>query len=175
MSGLPATEGGATASAATAGDSSWTVYHQAPAGTGVDTSAAAVDHLEPGMVVAHTRRSDLWGAAGFWRTGLRGDGERHGVCAGLGDRRHRLVMHLGTPVPSGSLPCGDISPTVGITGTPVVDPTRSEIFVVADELQNGNPAHVLVGLDTAFGSHRDDPERGPEPAPNRPRSSSEPG
>ena len=26
--------------------------------------------------------------------------------------------HLGTPVPAGSLPCGDISPTVGITGTP---------------------------------------------------------
>ena len=35
--------------------------------------------------------------------------------------------HLGTPVPSGSLPCGDITPTVGITGTPVIDPSRAEI------------------------------------------------
>ncbi len=59
--------------------------------------------------------------------------------------------HLGTPVPSGSLPCGDISPTVGITGTPVIDEARSEVFVVADELVNGSPAHELVGLSTATG------------------------
>ena len=59
--------------------------------------------------------------------------------------------HLGTPVPSGSLPCGDISPTVGITGTPVIDQARAELFVVADELVNGRPAHQLVGLSTATG------------------------
>jgi outer membrane protein assembly factor BamB len=59
--------------------------------------------------------------------------------------------HLGSPVPSSSLPCGDISPTVGITGTPVIDTTRSEIFVVADVLVDGLPAHRLVGLDTTSG------------------------
>ncbi len=59
--------------------------------------------------------------------------------------------HLGTPVPSGSLPCGDIAPTVGITGTPVIDEARGELFVVADELVNGKPAHKLVGLNTDTG------------------------
>ncbi len=59
--------------------------------------------------------------------------------------------HLGTPVPSGSLPCGNISPRVGITGTPVIDEARSELFVVADELVDGSPAHELVGLNTATG------------------------
>jgi outer membrane protein assembly factor BamB len=59
--------------------------------------------------------------------------------------------HLGSPVPSGSLPCGDISPTVGITGTPVVDAARSEIFVVADVLADGVPVHRLIGLDLASG------------------------
>ncbi len=59
--------------------------------------------------------------------------------------------HVGTPVPSGDLPCGDISPTVGITGTPVIDPARSELFAVADELVNGTPAHMLIGLDTNTG------------------------
>ncbi|HJZ27691.1 MAG TPA: PQQ-binding-like beta-propeller repeat protein, partial [Streptosporangiaceae bacterium] len=59
--------------------------------------------------------------------------------------------HLGQPVPTGSLPCGDISPTVGITGTPVIDQARGEIFVVADELVGGKPAHRLVGLATASG------------------------
>jgi outer membrane protein assembly factor BamB len=59
--------------------------------------------------------------------------------------------HLGPPVPAGTLPCGDITPDVGITGTPVIDPSRSEIFVVADELVDGSPAHMLVGLNTTSG------------------------
>ena len=59
--------------------------------------------------------------------------------------------HVGTPVPSGDLPCGDISPTVGITGTPVVDAGRGEIFAVADELVGGAPAHFLVGLNMFIG------------------------
>jgi len=58
---------------------------------------------------------------------------------------------LGHPVPSGLLPCGNITPTVGITGTPVIDQVRHEIFVVADELKNGRPAHLLAGLSTASG------------------------
>jgi hypothetical protein len=40
---------------------------------------------------------------------------------------------------------------VGITGTPVIDPARDEVFVVADELVQGAPTHVLVGLSTASG------------------------
>jgi outer membrane protein assembly factor BamB len=59
--------------------------------------------------------------------------------------------HLGTAVPAGLLSCGDISPTVGITGTPVIDQARSELFVVADEMRNGHAAHMLVGLDTGSG------------------------
>src|SRR6201999_2433508 len=45
--------------------------------------------------------------------------------------------HLASPVPSTDLPCGDISPSVGITGTPVIDPARHEIFVDADTLIKG--------------------------------------
>jgi len=66
--------------------------------------------------------------------------------------------HLATPVPSGYLPCGDISPEVGITGTPVIDLTRHEIFVDADTLISGPPAssgveasHRLFGLDLFTG------------------------
>jgi polyvinyl alcohol dehydrogenase (cytochrome) len=61
---------------------------------------------------------------------------------------------VGTPVPSGRLPCGNITPSVGITGTPVIDLARHEIFVVADELRHGKPAHMLTGLNTASG-HRE--------------------
>ncbi|MGD0392562.1 MAG: PQQ-binding-like beta-propeller repeat protein, partial [Acidimicrobiales bacterium] len=69
--------------------------------------------------------------------------------------------HVATPVPSSLLPCGDIGPTVGITGTPVIDAPRDEIFAVADELIGGKSAHVLVGLSTTTGklklSRRVDP------------------
>jgi outer membrane protein assembly factor BamB len=58
---------------------------------------------------------------------------------------------VGTAVPAGSLPCGDISPTVGITSTPVIDASRSEVFVVADEEVGAVISHHLVGLDLGSG------------------------
>ena len=60
--------------------------------------------------------------------------------------------HIGTAVPSGRLPCGDISPTVGITGTPVIDPARSEVFAVTDEAAGSSAQHYLVGVDLYTGA-----------------------
>ncbi|MGH9098367.1 MAG: PQQ-binding-like beta-propeller repeat protein, partial [Acidimicrobiales bacterium] len=149
--GSPATRGGATASAATTGASSWTVYHRVPAGTGVDASASTVNTSSPAWT-SPTLDGQIYGEPLVSGGQVFVATENNTVYA-LSSTTGAIVwsMHLGTPVPSGSLPCGDISPTVGITGTPVVDPTRSEIFVVADEVQNGSPAHVLVGLDTTSG------------------------
>ncbi len=130
---------------------SWTVYHHDAAGTGVVDSVAAVD-----------TRTRAWTSPAL-------DGEIYGeplVSAGRvyvateNDTVYALSAatgavawsaHLGRPVPAGLLPCGDISPTVGITGTPVIDPSRDEIFVVADELVSGTPAHMLIGLAVATG------------------------
>jgi VCBS repeat-containing protein len=54
---------------------------------------------------------------------------------------------VGTPVPLADLPCGNIDP-LGITSTPVYDPTSGLILVVAEVT---GPAHVLFGLDTQTG------------------------
>ena len=62
------------------------------------------------------------------------------------------ARHFASAVPSSQLPCGDIAPSVGVTGTPVIDPTRNEIFVVGEDLVHGSPEHELVGLNTATGA-----------------------
>ncbi len=65
--------------------------------------------------------------------------------------RLRWSRHLGTPVQASSLPCGDIGPETGITGTPVVDPVSGTLFVVDYE----QPAHhVLYALDLRQGTPR---------------------
>jgi len=133
------------------GASSWTVYHNDPLGAGVAAPVAAVDTM--------TR---AWTSPGL-------DGQIYGEPLVFADRVYVATendtvyalsaatgtvawsAHLGRPVPSAALPCGDISPTVGITGTPVIDRARDEIFVVADVLTGGGPAHRLLGLSTASG------------------------
>jgi len=60
--------------------------------------------------------------------------------------------HVATPVPAAMLPCGDITPRVGITGTPVIDAARREIFVVALHYNAGHPVHVMFGLSAATGA-----------------------
>ena len=62
--------------------------------------------------------------------------------------------HVATPVPSGLLPCGNISPTVGITSTPVIDPVTGAIYVVANTSDGSNASsiqHKLFGLNLADG------------------------
>jgi polyvinyl alcohol dehydrogenase (cytochrome) len=138
-------------SAGPAGAPSWTVYHGDPAGRGVAAGVGSVDT-----------------AARAW-TSPALDGELYGEPLVFGDRVYVATeddtvyalsvasgaiawsAQLGTAVPSKVVPCGDITPTVGITGTPVIDPAGHEIYVVADELKNGRPAHLLTGLNTASG------------------------
>jgi outer membrane protein assembly factor BamB len=134
------------------GDYPWTVYHGSPLGTGVDTSGVTFNQPTPAWT-SPALDGQLYGepleATGrvFVAT------ENDTVYALAADTGAVLwSTHVGTPVPSGDLPCGDISPTVGITGTPVVDTARHEVFAVADELVDGSPAHFLVGLDIFTGA-----------------------
>lgn len=130
---------------------SWTVYHGDARGDGTAASAASVV-LTPRAWTSPTLDGQLFGEPLVW------DGRVY--VASENDTVYQLSAatggvlwssHLGTPVPSSTLPCGDISPVAGITGTPVVDTARSEVFVVADELVQGRPAHELVGLDASTG------------------------
>ncbi|HLY49237.1 MAG TPA: Ig-like domain repeat protein, partial [Solirubrobacteraceae bacterium] len=63
--------------------------------------------------------------------------------------------HLATAVDASALPCGDISPTVGVTSTPVIDPTTGRIYAVADTWDGSNVSsihHEMYALNLADGS-----------------------
>jgi outer membrane protein assembly factor BamB len=59
----------------------------------------------------------------------------------------RWQTKVGTPIPVGEQPCGNISP-LGITSTPVYDPATRLVYVVA---QDGRSGHLLTGLRVSDG------------------------
>ena len=147
--------GGGPAVAATlsspGGASSWTVYHGDPAGTGVAAPVSRVDTTAQ-VWKSPTVDGQIYGEPLIYAGRVYVATENDTVYAlSAATGAVAWSAHLGTPVPGGLLPCGDITPTVGITGTPVIEPARDEIFVVADEQVGGKPAHKLVGLSMASG------------------------
>jgi outer membrane protein assembly factor BamB len=72
--------------------------------------------------------------------------------------------HLGNPVLSSTLPCGNIGPVSGITGTPAVDARAGRLYVVAFL---GGHHHVLFTLslvDGAVVAQRDIDPPGSDPS-----------
>ncbi len=153
--GIVTTVAGATASEADAtaqSTTSWTVYHGDALGTGVSSALRSINTARRAWT-SPVLNGELYGEP------LVYDGRVYVATEGdyayaLSATNGRIVWsrHVATPVPSTDLPCGDISPTVGVTGTPVIDPSRNEIYFVADELVDGGPEHTLIGLSTTSGA-----------------------
>jgi outer membrane protein assembly factor BamB len=135
-----------------AGTPAWTVYHDDPAGSGVAVGVGSVDTAVRAWT-SPTLDGQLYGEPMVFGDRVYVATENDVVYA-LSAATGAIVWsaRLGTPVTAGTqLLCSNIIPNVGITGTPVIDPARREIFVVADELKNGRPAHMLTGLNTDSG------------------------
>jgi len=139
-------------SAQSATTSSWTVYHGNAAGTGVARGVASVSTSSPRWT-SPSLNGELYGEPLVEGNDVYVATETNYVYA-LSAATGDVVWsrQLAAPVPSSALPCGDIVPNVGITGTPVIDPTRHELFVVADEMLSASPHHVLVGLNLTTGA-----------------------
>jgi hypothetical protein len=59
---------------------------------------------------------------------------------------------LGVPVPPSALPCGNINPWVGVTGTPAIDPATGIVYLEAlVQPRSGGPRHLVFGLSLATG------------------------
>ncbi len=148
---LTAALSGPLASAATA-EPAWTTYHRDTVRSGNDPDAAIPIAPAPAW---HSQ--DL--GAPIWSQPLI-LGSRAYV-ATVGDKVVALdaasgavvwEKSVGTPVPASALPCGDVKPTVGIVGTPVIDPAAQVIYAVADVWDGTNAHHELVGLNLANGA-----------------------
>jgi outer membrane protein assembly factor BamB len=138
--------------------SNWTTYHGTPEATGVHAANTKLLPSRPAWT-SSVLDGQLYGEP------LVADGRvvaatENDTVYVMAARSGRVLWsrHLAKPVPSGDLPCGDISPEVGITGTPVIDLKRSEIFVDADTLIPGPSAshgveasHRLFGLNLFTG------------------------
>ena len=140
----------ATSAGASSTPPSWSGYHGGGLATGVANGVSAVN----------TSRA-------AWRSPVL-DGELYGqpivsgndvIVATENDTVYALAAtnghvvwhrHVASPVPSSDLPCGNISPTLGITGTPVIDTSRGEVFVLAAQWA-GHVEHEIYGLSLTTG------------------------
>ncbi len=138
--------------------SNWTTYHGNAEATGLD---AAQTRLRPSRRAwtSPTLDGEVYGEPLVAGGRVFAATENDTVYA-MAARSGRILWsrHLAKPVPSSDLPCGDISPEVGITGTPTIDLARDEIFVDADTLIKGPAAshgveasHRLFGLNLFTG------------------------
>ncbi len=148
---VPAPAAASSSTPRTVFGTNWTVYHHDGLGTGADPTGTNLSPATPAwtspVLDGHVYGEPLV-AAGRVVVATEND-TVYELAANTG-----AVMwstHIGTAVSSG-LSCGDISPAVGITGTPVIDASRGEIFVVTDEAAGGGAQHFLVGLDLYTGA-----------------------
>jgi outer membrane protein assembly factor BamB len=133
---------------AKAAQNAWPTYHRVLARTGATAAGPALGSV-------HRRWTASVDGAVYAEPLIAGGKvivatENDSVYAFNSATGHReWRAHLATPVPGGSLPCGDIDPS-GITGTPVVDTRAGVIYVVTFQPTE----HRLVALDLATGHVR---------------------
>ncbi len=140
-----------TAASGTAGVPSvpdWPTYHGDAARTGMSTTMpAASGHLSV------TAALDLDGAvyaSPIVVGGVTIVATEHDTLYGLdGSGRQLWRLNLGSPAPGSQLPCGNIDP-LGITGTPVYDPSTALVYLVAE--LGGPPRHELVAVSPVDGT-----------------------
>jgi outer membrane protein assembly factor BamB len=130
----------------------WTTYRGDALRSGVDTSSTGSVPFASAWVSPNLG-GDIW-AQPLVHEGLVIVATESDEVVALSEATGQVVWQAstGTPVPSSRLPCGDISPTVGITSTPVIDPGTNEVFAVADTLNGSTIEHKLYAFDVANGA-----------------------
>jgi len=113
-------------------------------------------HLDPSFHA--TLRGAVYAQPLFWRD--PGSGKAVLIVATDQDEVHAIdansgaqvwTRSLGEPVPRSALPCGNL-PTLGVTGSPVIDPKRATLYLDAMVMRGDEPRHEINALALADGS-----------------------
>ncbi len=146
--GATSSPGRSPTAAPSAVSTEWTEYHRDAGRSGVGSSAPGLNHpqvawnvsvdgdvyasplIVNGHVIIATENNTVYSLDIFTGTPI-------------------WTKHLGDPVDARSLPCGNIAPWTGITGTPAVDPSSHRLYVVA---YLAGRHHVLYALSLVDGS-----------------------
>ncbi len=132
---------------------SWLTYGGGFARTSLDSTDPAFTHQPAAVWTSPALDGAVYGEALIYKGQVFVATENDTVYAlSETDGTVAWSVHLGTPVPSGDLPCGDIRPVVGVTSTMVIDPASGTIFASAEVLSGSSVTHVVDALDIA--SHR---------------------
>ena len=135
---------------------SWTTYRRDGARSGVDPDSSSTVAPTQAWQTSSPLDGDIYGQPLVYGSRVFVATENDTVYAL--DAATGAVLwqrHLATAVPAGQLPCGDIKPTIGITSTPVIDPSTGTIYVVGDTWDGTHPDsihHQLFGLSIDDGA-----------------------
>jgi outer membrane protein assembly factor BamB len=148
---------------------SWTTYHRDGARSGVDPDSAAALPPVQAWQTSPALDGDVYGQPLVYGARVYVATENDSVYS-LDAATGAVVWRrsAGSAVAASALHCGNIRPTVGITSTPVIDPSSRRIYVVADTWDGAHASsiqHVLAGFNLADGS----------PAPGMPQIVDPPG
>ena len=129
--------------------SSWLTYHRDLARDGYDPDEPSVAISAPSLVWQSQTLDGAIYAEPLIDSGAVYVVTENDSAYALNESTGQVIWrtNLGTPVPGNTLPCGDIDPS-GITGTPVIDSSEGEIFVVAYLYPQH---HVLFALNLKSG------------------------
>jgi len=130
----------------------WTTYHADPSRSGVDTSSGTPQPFSAAWA-SPSLGGVMWSQPLIYHSAVFVATENNDIYA-LDESTGAQIWHAnaGTPVPSNQLPCGDITPTLGITSTPVIDPATGDLYVVADQWSGSQAAHTLIAYNAETGA-----------------------
>ena len=108
----------------------WTQYHRDSARAGIGPSVPALS--SPGVAWKASLDGDIYASPLIVAGHVLAATENNTVYSlDLFTGSVLWKQHLGDPVDAGSLPCGNIGPVTGITGTPAADTRTGRLYVVA--------------------------------------------